>query len=415
MNSSRLPKITVVTPSFNQGPFLEACIRSVLDQKYPKLEFFVFDGGSTDQSTDILKKYSSRLAFWTSAKDKGQSDAINKGFQKATGDIVAWLNSDDFYLPGSLTAVAEAWQARPGAPFYYGDGLRVDEEGHEKSRFFPAGVVPFERRSMAYGLNYILQPSTFMDARCVRDVGFLDESLAYAMDTDLWLKLSGLGQPEPIQGVLAASREYGQTKTSTGAMKRVEEIRALAERHTGCPFTPGAMLYLLDTLTSRVDDRTREDLLGLWAHFSRYMQGELNVTPSGFPAPRAPSLPPETKASAAADPLVAPSPEDDSSDLDELRARIAFLKQHAHRRLLAYSEAERQYRSDVRTFAKGSQDIAHTTRLLAEQLQSVEQRLSAWVTLTGDMAHSLRVLRDTRKSPPTYALDDLLRRFRELG
>src|SRR5688572_5872367 len=121
------PKITVVTPSYNQGRFLERAIRSVLSQNYPHLEYFVFDAGSTDKSVAILKKYGKRLAYWTSETDRGQSDAISKGWSMATGDVLAWLNSDDFYYPGALHEVARMFNADPKLKMVCGSVALVDE------------------------------------------------------------------------------------------------------------------------------------------------------------------------------------------------------------------------------------------------------------------------------------------------
>ncbi|NVO00781.1 MAG: glycosyltransferase, partial [Geobacteraceae bacterium] len=125
------PKITIVTPSYNQGRFLEKTILSVLDQGYPNLEYIVIDGGSTDESVEIIKKYADRLTYWVSEPDRGQSHAINKGFERATGEIFGWLNSDDWYHPGALQAVAEAFAANPDVGAVVGAGEMVDEEGKQ--------------------------------------------------------------------------------------------------------------------------------------------------------------------------------------------------------------------------------------------------------------------------------------------
>lgn len=242
------PTISVITPSYNQDRFLGQCIQSVLDQDYPHLEYIVVDGGSTDGSLITIKRYEGRLARWVSEPDRGQSDAINKGLGWATGELVAWLNSDDYYLPGALDTVAEAYQEAPSAPFYFGDGWRVSEAGEPRARFFPRGYVAFDRAAMIYGLNTVLQPAAFINRRHLIQAGPLDLDLRYGMDTDLWIRLSALGAPVAVPALLAASREYLSTKTSTGSFARVEELRRIAEKHGGVAMTPGALLYLLHTL-----------------------------------------------------------------------------------------------------------------------------------------------------------------------
>ena len=247
-----LPKISVVTPSLNQGRFLEECITSVIKQDYPDFEYIIIDGGSTDNSSDIIAEYKHHLAYSVSEPDKGQSCAINKGFKRAKGELVAWLNSDDYYLPGAFMKVGEAYSRNPEAPFYFGNGLRVDSTGLKNSKFFETETVDFNRDALLYCLNYILQPATFINAACLKRIDFLDEDLHYGMDTDLWLRLSKEKAPAFVPETLAASREYGDTKTSTGSFQRIEELRQIAERHTGQPMTPGVLLYFLDTLRSFV-------------------------------------------------------------------------------------------------------------------------------------------------------------------
>jgi glycosyltransferase involved in cell wall biosynthesis len=242
------PRISVVTPSYNQGCFLEQCIRSVLDQGYPNLEYIILDGGSTDDSLSIISKHAPQLTWWVSEPDGGQSAAINRGFRRASGVLVAWLNSDDFYLPGALKAVAAAYRQNPRASFYLGNGQRVDKAGNPLSSFFPNDIVRFHRPALVHGLNYILQPATFISRKHLTKAGYLDEQLKFGMDSDLWLRLSALAEPESVQALLAASREYDDTKTATGAFQRVEELRRVAEKYSGLPITPGALCYLLDTI-----------------------------------------------------------------------------------------------------------------------------------------------------------------------
>lgn len=221
---------------------------SVLSQDYPDLEYLVIDGGSNDETAALLEEYQKRLGYWVSEPDAGQSDAVNKGFRRARGDLVAWLNADDYYLPGTLQAVATAYRNQPTAPFYFGDGHRVDEQGKVKEGFFPDGDVLFDSSALLYGLNYILQPSTFINRTYIEQVGYLDLNLKYGMDSDLWMKLSALGQPVAIGRALSASREYGDTKTASGMFERVEELRQISQRHSGAEITPGVMCYFLHTL-----------------------------------------------------------------------------------------------------------------------------------------------------------------------
>ncbi|HWE03022.1 MAG TPA: glycosyltransferase family 2 protein [Tepidisphaeraceae bacterium] len=245
--SSPLPKISVVTPSFNQGRFLEECIRSVLDQNYPNLEYVIVDGGSTDESPAVIGRYKERLSWWVSEKDAGQADAINKGFRRCTGDLVAWINADDFYLPGAFNLAAQAYRASPGGSFYFGRCLRVDEKSAKKGEYVEAPQLLFNRDAMIYGLNYIAQPSTFIDRERLQEVGYLNPSLSWGLDSELWIKLSGSAPAIAVPHLLAASREHGQTKTSNGSFARIEELRQIAAKFSGVEMTPGAMCYFLDT------------------------------------------------------------------------------------------------------------------------------------------------------------------------
>lgn len=169
-NKYMVPIISVITPSYNQGQYLEQTIDSVLSQNYPKLEYIIIDGGSTDNSVAIIKKYEKYLTFWQSKPDKGQSDAINVGLKMASGQISSWLNSDDYYLSGCLNNVSHSYQKNNKASFYYGNGFRVDEKGKIKGIFFKNGTVDFNLAAMIFGLNYILQPSTFINNICLKKI-----------------------------------------------------------------------------------------------------------------------------------------------------------------------------------------------------------------------------------------------------
>lgn len=283
------PRISVVTPSYNQGQFLEECITSVLRQNYPDLEFIIIDGGSSDESVHIIKEHGADFTFWCSEPDGGQAAAINKGFRRASGELVAWLNADDFYLPGALGHVARAYGQNPRAPFYFGDGLRVDEKGSTLGGFFPRGRVSFSLPALTYGMNCLLQPATFINRARLGEVGYLDPTLHYGLDTDLWLRLARLGEPAPVPALLAASREYGRTKTATGSFKRVEELRQIAERYAGVAMTPGTLCYFLDTLHRLAHERDdifpeshRRAILNFWSATSDLLGG-YGAGPDGFP------------------------------------------------------------------------------------------------------------------------------------
>jgi glycosyltransferase involved in cell wall biosynthesis len=144
------PLVTIVTPSYNQALFLEATMRSVLEQDYPRIEYIIIDGGSTDSSMDIIKKYADRLACWISEKDRGQTDALNKGFKRATGDILAWINSDDTYEPGAIREAVEWLQARPEIGLVYGDANFIDDEGDWTISSSPDGLSSPAKRLCAY-------------------------------------------------------------------------------------------------------------------------------------------------------------------------------------------------------------------------------------------------------------------------
>lgn len=182
-----LPLVSIVTPSFNQARYLEATIRSVLEQDYPNLEYLIADGGSSDGSVEIIKKYTDRLAWWVSEKDKGQTDAINKGFARARGEILAWINSDDTYEPGAVSAAVKYFQDHPEAGLVYGDANFIDEEGRVIGRF---AARQTDYRRLRRGYVHIPQQAAFFRADLWREVGPLDPSFYFAMDYDLWVRLA---------------------------------------------------------------------------------------------------------------------------------------------------------------------------------------------------------------------------------
>src|SRR5690349_3947678 len=182
----QFPSITIITPSFNQAQYLEQSIDSVLSQKYQNLEYIIIDGGSTDGSVDIIRKYEKHLAYWVSEKDRGASDAIAKGFSKATGTSFAYLNSDDLYLPGSLQAMADAMNPAD-VDVTYGNLYWIDSEG---SVIGEQRQTPFQPMSYLYGGSTLQQPATFWKRDLYLKCGEMDPSYRFAFDTDLFVRFA---------------------------------------------------------------------------------------------------------------------------------------------------------------------------------------------------------------------------------
>jgi glycosyltransferase involved in cell wall biosynthesis len=226
--SQSLPTVSIVTPSFNHGEYLEVAVRSVLDQDYPRLEYLVADGGSTDASLEVVKKYESRLR-WISGPDHGQADAINKGFSRMSGQILGWLNSDDAYAPGAIAAVVEVFARHPDVGVVYGDGEFIDAAGNLIGRC--QHVEKFNRHRLLYYSDYIVQPAAFFRRDLFEKARGLDAKLNWAMDYDLWLKFSRQTRFEYLPRVLANYRWLAASKTGAGGAARLVEVEAVARRH----------------------------------------------------------------------------------------------------------------------------------------------------------------------------------------
>ncbi len=225
------PRLTVVTPSYNQAHYLERTILSVLNQQYPNIEYFIMDGGSTDGSLEIIKKYEPYLAGWVSEKDRGQTDAINKGFRRATGDYVAFQNSDDVFAPDAFRRVADAWRKAPDTDVFFGDMYITDE----------ADVIMEEMRAPAFcaechiyeGMQ-VFNQSLFIRRDRLTQVGLLDESLRFVIDYEIVARLSV--QPgvrfKHVDGFWGGFRVQPDAKSSTiAATVGLDEHHRIKEKY----------------------------------------------------------------------------------------------------------------------------------------------------------------------------------------
>src|SRR5690349_10062312 len=205
--------VSIVTPSYNQAPFLEQTIQSVLEQDYPHIEYIVVDGGSTDNSVEVIQKYADRLAYWISEKDSGQAEAINKGFARANGEIVAWLNSDDYYLMHTISIVVRCFEQNPDVVMVYGDMFAVD--GNDQK----INVLRYKQLSLEDLLCFqiIGQPSVFFRRSALETVGRLDPTFHFMLDHHLWIRLARLGRILHIPQVWSAARYHPQAKNRARA------------------------------------------------------------------------------------------------------------------------------------------------------------------------------------------------------
>ncbi len=237
---SEFPRVTVVTPSYNQAPFLEETIRSVLGQEYPNLEYIIIDGGSTDGSVEIIRKYEKQLAYWVSEKDKGQSHAINKGFARATGEILAWLNSDDVYTAGAIHAAVQAFRKYPDAAVVYGEMDIINEASRITDHIDPPA---FRLQELVFKC-FIPQVATFFTRQAAQSVGFVREDLHFAMDYDLWFRLSTRATFRKIDRTLAQHRMCVGTKTVSQPEKFYPEIREALHSFFHTPNLPPSISHL---------------------------------------------------------------------------------------------------------------------------------------------------------------------------
>jgi glycosyltransferase involved in cell wall biosynthesis len=257
-----LPRISVITPSFNQAPFIEQTISSVISQDYPNLEYIIIDGGSTDGSLEIIRKFQGNIAYWVSEKDRGQAHAINKGLQRATGDIIAYLNSDDYYLNGTLARVAKQFIDRPKADLFHGR-CRIVDERCTKIDVRCGSITRYEEIldlwSVWWKRRNFVQPEVFWTKRIADRIGPFREDLFWVMDYEYWLRiLRAKGEVRFVDAELAAFRLHPKQK-STQSVSSVTELLNVVR-----PSIFSSDLFLTPS--------KRSELKGKWIYQARFLE-----------------------------------------------------------------------------------------------------------------------------------------------
>jgi len=228
---SNLPLVSIITPSYNQAQFLEETILSVLNQDYPNIEYLIYDGGSTDGAVDIIRKHTRDISFWESKPDEGQTHAINKGFRRAKGKYVGWLNSDDFLEPNILGYIVDAFENDPAIGTVCGKIYLVNAESKKIGKRFNYGEITAER--LLNGGSQINQPGSFHRRELLEEYGNLDMSLNYVMDYELWIKLAKHSTVKQIDKFVANHRLHASSKTQSEFMNFIPEIKKVRKKYGG--------------------------------------------------------------------------------------------------------------------------------------------------------------------------------------
>ncbi|MDH5573807.1 MAG: glycosyltransferase [Gammaproteobacteria bacterium] len=226
-NADNNLKVSVVTPSYNQGEYIRRTIESVLSQDYPDIEYIVMDGGSTDNTVDILKEYDGKIT-WVSEKDNGQTHAINKGINICTGDIIAYLNSDDIYLPGTISKIVKEFNKKPEVDFIYGDFWGIDKHDKILSK---VKTIPFDNNILIYDANFICQPASFYRRRLFDMIGTFDASLHFLMDYEFFLRAAKRkANIQLYRDYLSAIRFHDNCKTLSDGVHPWEKEKAIIKK-----------------------------------------------------------------------------------------------------------------------------------------------------------------------------------------
>jgi glycosyltransferase involved in cell wall biosynthesis len=234
----KLPKISIIIPTFQQGRFIARTLESIVSQGYGDLEIIVMDGGSTDETAEIIARYREHIAIYISGKDDGQSDAIRRGFEQATGEVITWLNSDDTYTPGTLDAVGQFFLTHPGCRFVYGDRDMIDESDRVIAR---RRQPDFNMGVMLYCHMTVPQMSAFWRRDLYEEAGGMDPAFRFCMDYDLFVRMARISPPVRLPVVLANFRLHGESKTSNLEDVRRAEDALIHARY--CRFKPGTAAF----------------------------------------------------------------------------------------------------------------------------------------------------------------------------
>ena len=254
------PLVSIITPSFNQARYIEATIESVLTQDYPNIEYIIVDGGSTDNTVEIIKKHAGRIAWWVSEQDKGQTDAINKGFARAKGQILAWLNSDDTYEPGAISAAVKYLQDHPEVGMVYGDCNFINEAGRVIGKF---GAAQTDQHLLRQGYVHIPQQTMFFRTDLWKQVGPLDPSFYFAMDYDLWTRLSARTQLKYVPQTWANFRLHTTGKTIAADDRCWPEMIRVHYRDGGSFFSVIVAKYYIRKLIAPLWNSRRRRILNV--------------------------------------------------------------------------------------------------------------------------------------------------------
>jgi glycosyltransferase involved in cell wall biosynthesis len=277
--SFSLPRVSIVTPSYNQGRFIEATIRSVLLQDYPNLEYWVIDGGSNDESLEIIQKYSPWLMGWVSEKDLGQADAINKGWQRATGEFLGWINADDLLTPGSIMTAVSYLQNHPEAGLVFGDLEHIDDQG---KILILETYKDFDLVEIVREVNWISQPGNLLKRSMFERVGLLDTTLHFQMDFDYWLRIALVSKIGYLRQPLAQFRQHPEGKSSNRAYMAAMDIMQVYGKLFQQPTLPPDLLsvathawgsaHLYAANAWYTSDRFLEAYQELWQAIQTYPQ-----------------------------------------------------------------------------------------------------------------------------------------------